>query len=176
VAPASPEVISEEIVWPKRQRIVVKKFTPWAEPSTGQVHRIIAEESRRWGASAGHVSSIIRCESTYRWWAANGPYTGLAQMGDSAFSRGMANMPSRRVRTVDRRYPRRHARLVKTYADGPRSVRVLKRSRVQKVIVIRKGVIPRHPAKEHGHAQVRILAAVVAGRVGSPSLSEWACA
>lgn len=171
-----PAIVKTELVYPKAQRILVKDFEPWAEPTRTQVFRIIAEEARLWGASAGHLHSRIRCESGYRWWIVNGgDYAGLGQFGANAFARGVANLGTRRVRIVDRKRVRRHVRLVRTYSNGRRTVDVLKRTREVKLIVIRKGKLPARPHRLHPWVQVRIMARQIGGHPAGVSGSEWAC-
>ena len=175
-ATSHEQVVKTEIVYPKRQRVLVKDFEPWTKPSQAQVFRIIAEEAKLWGASSGHLHSRIRCESGYRWWVVNGGgYAGLGQFGANAFARGVANLGTRKVRIVDRKKVRRHARQVKTYSDGSRSVTVLKRTREVKLVIVRKGKLPARPHRLHPYVQVRIMARQIGGHPAGVSGSEWAC-
>lgn len=169
-----PQIVSQHVVYPKRQRIVVKKFVPWEHPTVSQVHRIIGEEARIWGNSASRMANRIACESSFHWWESYAGHLGLGQFLGETWARGVSTLGDRRVRIVDRKRVSRRARLVRLYADGSRSVKVLRRRRAVKLIVIRKGRLPDHPSIWHGWAQVRVMSQAMVGRsaVGD---SEWQC-
>ena len=169
-----PQIVKRTILWPKRQRIVVKHFDPWAKPTVAQVHRIIAEEAKRWGNSPGRMASRISCESSFHWGEGYAGHLGLLQYLPSTWARAVSTLGDRRVRIVDRKRVMRHARLERAYPDGHTSTRVLHRKRKVKLIVVRKGRLPKRPSIWHGWAQVRAGSQSMAGQsaVGD---SEWAC-
>jgi hypothetical protein len=169
-AAPKPRVVKTVVKTPKRQRIFVHRFRPWAQPTVPQVHRIIAHEAARWGAPQGRLSCRIRGESGYRWYANNGQYDGLGQFADSTFSRGLSTMP-RRIRWVEEKSLIRRRRVVRLYDNGSRRVTRGRRVR-QRILHIYKGKIPKWPTKTHGWAQVRIMAQALVGRSAVRD-SEW---
>lgn len=167
----TPTVVRTWTVRPARKVNKTRRFTPWAKATPSQIHKLIRMEARRWGAPAGRLTCRINGESTFRWYAQNGQYTGLGQFAPSTFYRGMSGLPSR-VFTYQKRtvYPK----TIWTYqkmSDGT-TVRE-KAGRIRQIrITTYRGVIPAHPPVHHSAAQVRIMALAMVGR-GRVNDSEW---
>lgn len=172
-APLAPTIIRTDRIYPEHRVVRSTAATPLARPSVAQVERIITIEAARVGASASHLRSRIACESGMRWYARNGQYLGLGQFAHETFYRGMRSIGSRVVKWTTRRVRHKRLTLIDVYSDGS----VVKRNgwtRRQTVVHHFRGVIPRHPERTHGHAQVRIMAEAMVGR-GGVNNSEWEC-
>lgn len=156
-----------------RRKVVRRRFRPWARPTPGQVREIIDNEARRWGVSAAALSRRVACESRYRWWAANGQYSGVLQFSAGAFYRGMRTIQTRRVRIVRSAIRRVHDRRIVHLSDG-RKIRRRTTPRRQRLVVIYTGRIPRSPAVSNTFAQIRIGAQALRG-ISAVRSSEWSC-
>ena len=157
-----------------RKKVVHHKFRPWAHPTPHQVQEIINAEARRWGVSAAALSSRVACESRYHWWATNGQYQGVLQMGANAFYRGLHTIRSYKfkiVRTMSRKV---HDARITHYSDGHVSSRRTTPRR-QRVTVIYTGRISHNPSMANPFAQIRIGAQAIRG-ISAVRSSEWSCA
>jgi hypothetical protein len=170
---ASASVIKVERKKAPRTKVVHRKFSPWAHPSPGQVREIIRNEARRWGVSAGGLSNRVYCESKYHWWATNGQYVGVLQMGSNAFYRGLHTIRSHKVKIVRSKTRRVHDARVTHYSDG-RVERRRTTPRRQRLIVVYSGRIPRRPSMTNAFAQIRIGAQALRG-ISAVHSSEWSC-
>jgi hypothetical protein len=155
------------------KKVVHRRFRPWAHPTPGQVREIIANEARRWGVSGGSLSRRVGCESRYRWWATNGQYVGVLQMGANAFYRGLSTIRSHRVKLVRSKVRRVHDARVTHYSDG-RKVRRRTTPRRQRLVVVYTGRLPRRPSMSNAYAQIRIGAQALRG-ISAVRSSEWSC-
>ena len=156
-----------------RTKVVHRKFKPWAHPSPARVREIIRSEARRWRVSAAGLSNRVYCESKYRWWATNGQYVGVLQMGANAFYRGVGSMRTHKVKLVRTTTRRVHDARVTHYSDG-RVERRRTTPRRQRLIVVYSGRIPRRPSMSNAYAQIRIGAQALRGMSAVHS-SEWSC-
>src|SRR4051812_23228205 len=156
-----------------RTKVVHHKFRPWAHPSPGQVREIIRNEARRWGISAGALSNRVACESHFNWWATNGQYVGVLQMGANAFYRGLHSIRSFRFKIMRSKSRRVHDARITRYSDG-----TVKRRRTtprrQRLVVVYSGRIPRRPSMANAFAQIRIGAQALRG-ISAVHSSEWSC-
>ena len=170
---ATASVVRVENKKAPRKKVVHRKFRPWAHPTPGQVREIIDNEARRWGISAASLSRRVGCESRYRWWATNGQYVGVLQMGANAFYRGLSTIRSHKVNMVRSRSRRVHDARVTHYSDGRK---VLRRTtpRRQRLVVVYSGRLPRRPSMSHAYAQIRIGAQALRG-ISAVHSSEWSC-
>jgi len=170
---ATASVVRVENKKAPRKKVVHRKFRPWAHPTPGQVREIIDNEARRWGISAASLSRRVGCESRYRWWATNGQYVGVLQMGANAFYRGLSTIRSHKVKMVRSKSRRVHDARVTHYSDGRK---VLRRTtpRRQRIVVVYSGRLPRRPSMSHAYAQIRIGAQALRG-ISAVHSSEWSC-
>lgn len=170
---ATAAVVRVENKKAPRKKVVHRKFRPWAHPTPRQVHEIINNEARRWGISAAGLSRRVGCESRYRWWATNGQYVGVLQMGANAFYRGLSTIRSHKVKMVRSKSRRVHDARVTHYSDGRK---VLRRTtpRRQRLVVVYTGRLPRRPSMSHAYAQIRIGAQALRG-ISAVHSSEWSC-
>lgn len=167
-----PKVIKTWTVRPKRSVTKVKRFTPWAQPTYRQVHKLIDAEARRWGAPGWRLRCRVKGESTYNWAAQNGQYAGLLQFGSETFQRGLRTARSRVFKVKGPRTT--YLKYVKQYRqwdDGRVTSRKVRKVRVTKQVIYR-GKAPRNPARTHGAMQVRIGAQAMAG-ISAVKDSEW---
>jgi hypothetical protein len=156
-----------------RTKVVHRKFRPWSHPTPGQVREIISNEARRWGVSAASLSRRVNCESRYRWWATNGQYVGVLQMGANAFYRGVDTIRSHKVRVVRSKIRRVHDARITHYSDG-RKVRRRTTPRRQRLVVVYTGRLPRRPSMSNAYVQLRIGAQALRG-ISAVHSSEWSC-
>jgi hypothetical protein len=156
-----------------RKRVVHRKFRPWARPTPGQVREIVRNEARRWGVPAASLSRRVACESHYHWWATNGQYVGVLQMGANAFYRGLGTLRSHKVKIVRTKSRRVHDARVTHYSDG-RVERRRTTPRRQRVTIVYSGRIPRRPSMANAFAQIRIGAQALRG-ISAVHSSEWSC-
>src|SRR4051812_46163468 len=170
---ATAAVVRVENKKAPRKKVVHRKFRPWAHPTPRQVHEIINNEARRWGISAAGLSRRVGCESRYRWWATNGQYVGVLQMGANAFYRGLSTIRSHHVKMVRSQSRRVHDARVTHFSDG-RKERRRTTPRRQRLIVVYTGRIPRSPAMNNTFAQIRIGAQALRG-ISAVHSSEWSC-
>lgn len=169
--PPPPYVVKKVVHRPPAHRRVVRRFTPPAHPAPGYVLGVIApREAARFGARQDVLTCRIRRESGGRYWAANGQYHGVGQFAYSTFTRGLRTMPHR-VELRARLSRLRRSEVVRVYSDG-RVSRTAGRYVRQRVLVIRRGRLPRWPVYTHAWAQVRIMAQALVGRSAVAS-SEW---
>lgn len=157
-----------------KKKVVHHKFRPWARPTPGQVREIIDNESRRWHVSAAALSNRVACESRYHWWAQNGQYVGVLQMGANAFYRGLHSIRSYKFTIVRSTTRRVHDARVTYYSNGTTSRRRTTPRR-QRLIVVYTGRISRHPSMANAFAQIRIGAQALRG-ISAVHSSEWSCA
>ena len=170
---ATASVVKVENKKAPKTKVVHRKFTPWAHPSTRKVQEIIRNEARRWHVSAAGLSRRVYCESKYQWWATNGQYVGVLQMGANAFYRGVGSIQTRKVKLVRSKTRRVHDRRVTHYSDGSVERRRTTPRR-QRLIVVYTGRLPRRPSMSNAYTQIRIGAQALAGRSAVHS-SEWSC-
>src|SRR3954452_6966253 len=156
-----------------RKKVVHRKFLPWAHPTPGQVREIIDNEARRWGISAASLSRRVSCESRYRWWASNGQYVGVLQMGANAFYRGVDTLHSHRVKLVRSKSRRVHDARITHSSDG-RKVSRRTTPRRQRLFVVYTGRLPRRPSMSNAYVQLRIGAQALRG-ISAVHSSEWSC-
>src|SRR4051794_25629376 len=156
-----------------RKKVVHRSFRPWAHPTPGQVREIIRNEARRWGVSAGALANRVYCESKYHWWATNGQYVGVLQMGANAFYRGLHSIRTYKVKIVRTKARRVHDARVTHYSDG-RVERRRTTPRRQRLVVVYSGRIPRRPSMANAFAQIRIGAQALRG-ISAVHSSEWSC-
>ena len=72
-AAEKPYLVHTVVHRPRRQRTLVRHFTPPAHPTPGYVFGvIIPAEAARWHASAATLERRVSCESHGDWWATNG--------------------------------------------------------------------------------------------------------
>lgn len=146
----------------KRHQVI-----PLAHPSPAQVVQIAKAEQARWGGPS--PLRRINCESGYRWDAVNGPYRGLLQFGPVWQS--MWPGTPRRVVEVRVKHRKARAKRFTLRLDG-----TIKKSRGpkvrQRVIMIRRGMLPRYPSPFHGHAAIRVHQRAIAGVIPS---TGWEC-
>jgi hypothetical protein len=171
---AQASVVAVKHYTPPRTKVVRRRFHLWSKPTPGQVREIIRNEARRWGISAAALSYRVGCESRYLWFASNGQYQGVLQMGANAFYRGLSTIRSRKVTIVRQKTRRVHSARITTYSDG-HTVRRRTTPRRQKVTVILTGRIPRRPSMINAFAQIRIGAQAIRG-ISAVRSSEWSCA
>ena len=171
---ATASVVKVENRKAPRTKVVHRKFRLWAHPSPGQVREIIRNEARRWGVSAAALSNRVACESHYNWWATNGQFVGVLQMGPNAFYRGLHSIRSYKVKIVRSKTRRVHDARVTQYSDG-RVERRRTTPRRQRLIVVYSGRIPRKPSMANAFAQIRIGAQALRG-ISAVHSSEWSCA
>ncbi len=173
----SAEQKRNHVVWERtavpRHQVYRKKFSPYAEPNYNQIQRIISIESSKWGASRSHLDSRIACESTYKWYAQNGPYLGLGQFHPGTFSRGMSTIRTRRVKMKITKIKYKPVVTYRRWSRGELTKKYGKMKRVRRVTIYR-GRIPKYPSVFHGWAQVRIMAQAIVGQ-SAVNDSEWAC-
>jgi hypothetical protein len=170
---ATASVVKVENKKAPRKKVLHRRFRPWAHPTAGQVREIINNEARRWGISAASLSRRVACESRYRWWATNGQYVGVLQMGANAFYRGLSTIRSHTVKLVRSKTRRVHDARVTQYSDG-RKVRRRTTPRRQRLIVVYTGRLPRRPSMSNAYAQIRIGAQAIRG-ISAVRSSEWSC-
>jgi len=170
---ATASVVRVENKKAPRKKVVHRKFRPWAHPTPGQVREIIDNEARRWGISAASLSRRVGCESRYRWWATNGQYVGVLQMGANAFYRGLSTIHSHNVKMVRSKNRRVHDARVTHYSDGRKVLRHTTPRR-QRIVVVYSGRLPRRPSMSHAYAQIRIGAQALRG-ISAVHSSEWSC-
>jgi hypothetical protein len=170
---ATASVVKVENQKAPRKKVVQRKFRPWAHPTPGQVREIINSEARRWGVSAAGLSRRVACESHYHWWATNGQYVGVLQMGANAFYRGLHTIRTYRVKVVRWKTRRVHDARVTHYSDG-RVERRRTTPRRQRVRIVLSGRIPRRPSMANAFAQIRIGAQALRG-ISAVHSSEWSC-
>jgi hypothetical protein len=163
-----------ERVRPPRKVVIHRHFRPWARPTPGQVQEIIQSESRRWGIPAGMLMTRVACESHYHWWASNGQFQGVLQFGANAFYRGLSTIRTRAIRLVRWHSRLVHAARITHYSDGHKVRRRTTPLR-QRVQVILKGRLPKHPSMVNPWAQIRIGAQAIRG-ISAVHSSEWSCA
>lgn len=174
VAPtATASIVKVEQRKAPRKKVVRRHFRPWAHPTPGQVREIVRNEARRWGVSVAALSRRIACESHYRWWASNGQYQGVLQFSAGTFYRGLGTIRSHKVRIVRSTVRRVHDARITHYSDG-RKIKQRTTPRRQRLIVVYKGRIPRHPAVSNTFAQIRIGAQALRG-ISAVHSSEWSC-
>src|SRR5204863_2316464 len=154
-------------------KVVHRNFKPWAHPTPGQVQAIIRNEARRWRVSAAGLSRRVYCESKYHWWASNGQYVGVLQMGSNAFYRGLSTIRTRNVTFVRWKTRRVNDARITHYSDGTTTSRRTTPRR-QHVKLVLHGRIPRRPSMSNAYAQIRIGAQALRGISGVHS-SEWSC-
>ena len=171
---ANASVVKVENQRAPRTKVVHRKFRPWAHPTPAQVRTIIRSEARRWGVSAAALSNRVYCESKYQWWATNGQFVGVLQMGPNAFYRGLHTIRSYKFKVVRTKIRRVHDARITQYSDG-RVVRRRTTPRRQRVTIIYSGRIPRHPSMANAFAQIRIGAQALRG-ISAVHSSEWSCA
>ena len=171
---ANASVVKVENRKAPRTKVVHRKFRPWAHPTRGQVREIIKNEARRWGVSAGALANRAYCESKYNWWATNGQFVGVLQMGPNAFYRGLHSIRSLKFKIVRSKMRRVHDARITSYSDG-RTKRRRTTPRRQRLIVIYSGRIPRKPSMANAFAQIRIGAQAIRG-ISAVHSSEWSCA
>jgi hypothetical protein len=154
-------------------KVVRRKFKPWAHPSPAQVRTIIRNEARRWRVSAAGLSNRVYCESKYHWWATNGQFVGVLQMGANAFYRGLSSIRTRDVKVVRWKTRRVHDAQITHYSDGSTKARRTTPRR-QRVKYVLHGRIPRRPSMSNAYAQIRIGAQALRG-ISAVHSSEWSC-
>lgn len=143
-------------------------------PSTAEVIHAINREAVMWGVPAASLSRRVACESRYHWWATNGQYVGVLQMGANAFYRGLSTIRTRKVTEVAVRTRRMHSRVYRHWSSG-RVTRSRGRVVRQRVVLTKRTMLPRHPTMSNVDTQLRIGAQALRGISGVRS-SEWACA
>lgn len=162
-----PYVVHSKTVRPKRHVRRVHHFQPESTPTATQVHKIEDLEQARWGGPT--LRNRVWCESGDRWYAANGQYHGLLQIG-TWWSYVWPKTP-RGVRLTS--HDKRPAAVyrVKVYDTGKR---VHKRvgSRSQRVTRVKKGKIAANASAYNGWAAIRVGQRAVSG--DGPSAS-WEC-
>lgn len=171
---AQASVVKVENRKAPRVKVVHRKFKPWAHPTPAQVQTIIRNEARRWGVSAAGLSHRVYCESKYQWWATNGQYVGVLQMGANAFYRGLGSIRTHKVTLVRWKTRRVHDARITTYSDGTTKSRRTTPRR-QRVKLILSGRIPRRPSMSNAYVQIRIGAQALRG-ISAVRSSEWSCA
>lgn len=134
-------------------------------------NRIAPYEAAMWNVSLSRLQCRIRGESGGYWNAWNGQYGGVGQFASSTFYRGVSSIGLRRVTLKTSHTIKRKAKVILHLSDGTRR---LERSwhRRQRVVLVRRGVIPQNPDRLHAWAQVRIMARALAG-LGDVHDSEW---
>jgi hypothetical protein len=170
---AQASVVKVENRKAKRTKVVHRKFTPWAHPTPARVREIIRNEAARWGVSAAGLSNRVYCESKYHWWATNGQYVGVLQMGANAFYRGVGSIRSRKVTFVRWKTRRVNDRRITHYSDGRTKTRKTTPRR-QRVKLVFHGRLPRRPSMSNAYVQVRIGAQALRG-ISAVRSSEWSC-
>lgn len=171
VAPTKPVAVKTTYVKPKTTVKKWVRITPYEKPTVAQVHFIIAHEAKKWGISQASLSHRIRCESTYRWYAGNGQYIGLAQFGANAFARSVASIGTRKVKYVKKKKVTKYILKKTKYSNG--SVKTSKLRKIKQYrIYIFEGALPLNPPRHHGWFQVRAVARAMAG-LGTVSNGEW---
>jgi hypothetical protein len=170
---ATVSVVKVEHRRAPRKKVVHRRFRPWPHPSPAQVREIINNEARRWGVSAASLSRRVACESRYRWWAANGQYSGVLQFAASTFYRGLQTIRSHKLKIVRSKIRRVHDARITHFSDGRRVSRRTTPRR-QRLIVVYHGRLPRTPSVNSTFAQIRIGAQALRG-ISAVRSSEWAC-
>ena len=170
---ATASVVKVENRKASRTKVVRHRFRPWARPTPAQVRAIIGNEARRWHISAGALANRAYCESKYQWWATNGQYVGVLQMGSNAFYRGMGSIRTRNVTFVRWKTRRVNDRRITHYSDGTTKSRRTTPRR-QRVKLILHGRLPRNPSISNAYAQIRIGAQAIRG-ISAVRSSEWSC-
>jgi hypothetical protein len=170
---ATASVVKVENRKAPRNKVVHRKFRPWAHPTPGQVREIISSEARRWRVPAASLSRRVACESRYHWWATNGQYVGVLQMGANAFYRGLSTIRSYKFRIVHTKTRVAHDARVTHYSDG-RVTRRKTTPRRQRVRIVLSGRISRRPSMANAFAQIRIGAQALRG-ISAVHSSEWSC-
>jgi hypothetical protein len=170
---ASASVVRVDSVKAPSRRVIRHSFRPWRHPSPRQVRLAIGAEARRWHIPAGSLSRRVACESRYHWWATNGQFVGVLQMGSNAFYRGLHSIRDRRIRLVVRRVRTVHDARIVHYSDG-RIARKRGRRHRQTVVHIYRGRLPRHPGMTDTWTQLRIGAQALRG-ISAVHSSEWSC-
>jgi hypothetical protein len=170
---ATASVVKVETKKAARTKVVQRRFRPWAHPTPAQVRAIIRNESSRWHVSAAALANRVYCESKYQWWATNGQYVGVLQMGSNAFYRGLSSIRTRKVTLVRWKTQRVHDRRITHYSDGrTKSRRTTPRRQYIKLVL--HGRIPRRPTISNAYAQIRIGAQALRG-ISAVRSSEWSC-
>jgi hypothetical protein len=170
---ASASVVRVEQVKHAPHKVFHRRFRPWRHPSAHQVQMAIRAEAARWHIPAGALSRRVACESHYNWWASNGQYSGVLQFSYGTFQRGVHTLRDRRVRLVKTRVRKVHDARIYHYSDG-RVVRKNGRPRTQRLTVVYKGYLPRHPSVSDTWTQLRIGAQAIRG-ISAVHSSEWSC-
>jgi hypothetical protein len=170
---ATASIVKVENHRAPRQRVVHRKFRPWAHPTPARVREIIGSEARRWGVPAASLSRRVACESRYRWWATNGQYVGVLQMGSNAFYRGLSTIRSYKVKLVRAKTRRVHDARIIHYSDG-RKVSRRTTPRRQRMVIVYTGRLPRRPSTSNAYTQIRIGAQAIRG-ISAVHSSEWSC-
>ncbi len=170
---ATASVVKVENKKAKKTKVVHRKFTPWAHPTPARVREIIRNEAARWGVSAAGLSNRVYCESKYQWWATNGQYVGVLQMGANAFYRGVSSIRSRNVTFVRWKTRRVNDRRITHYSDGRTKTRRTTPRR-QRVKLVFHGRLPRRPSMSNAYTQIRIGAQALRG-ISAVHSSEWSC-
>ena len=170
---ASASVVRVDRVTAPRREIVHRKFHPWRHPTPRQVRMAIRAEAHRWHIPAWALQARVQCESRYRWWATNGQFVGVLQMGPNAFHRGLHTIRTRNVRFVVRRARTVHDARIFHYSDG-HVARKRGRPRRQQVVYIYSGRLRRHPGIADPWTQLRIGAQAIRG-ISAVRSSEWSC-
>jgi hypothetical protein len=137
------------------------------------VRAIIGSEARRWRVPAASLSRRVACESHYHWWATNGQFVGVLQMGPNAFYRGLHTIRSYKFTIVRSTTRRVHDARVTHYSDG-RVQRRRTTPRRQRVVTVYRGRIARRPSMANAFAQIRIGAQALRG-ISAVHSSEWSC-
>lgn len=168
-----PIIIFSKLIKPKKIIYRKKKFIPWDKPNVSQVFTIINYEANKWGVSSYALADRIRCESTYKWYVKNGNHYGLGQFLPSTFKRGFSSIGTRKVIFNKIKIIKKRVRRENIWSDGTKTYENKWQVR-QKILIRHKGLIPSHPAINHGWAQVRLVARAMAGK-GAVSNGEWEC-
>lgn len=171
---AAASVVRVDTYRAPKKVVIHRRFRPWAHPTPAQVQAIIRAEAKRWRIPASALMMRVACESRFHWWASNGQFQGVLQMGPNAFYRGLRTIRSRQVKIVLTKTRKVHDARITQYSDG-RKVRRRTTPRRQRVITILTGRIPRHPSMADPFAQIRIGAQAIRG-ISAVHSSEWSCA
>lgn len=141
--------------------------------SVAYVLHAINREAAMWGVSAAALRNRAYCESKWRWWATNGQYIGVLQMGANAFYRGVASIRTRKVVEVSVSKRRMHSRVYRHWSDG-KITRSRGRVRRQTVVTTRHATLPKQPSMSNVDVQLRIGAQALRG-ISAVHSSEWSC-
>lgn len=169
--PQGEEPAKRTVIRPKRVVTKYRKLVVLDKATPNQVKEIVNLESKLWGADENRMLFRINCESTFRWNAQNGQYQGLGQFAEETFRRGMGSIGTRKVEKRSVRWTTKKTRIILRYPDGKRTIKYGRKNR-QKIVTVRRGMIPKYPERTHTHAQVRIMARAMVG-LGAVSNGEW---